>query len=382
MIPAPPDPVRAVPRRGRSTLVDMRDTAAPRRRPWGLRRAIVLTVLALCALVAWTVATEALPHDGPGRALYLLHDILWVPFRAIVWVRSGVWSLLWLLPAGLLLLVVAIEFLGLMQVLRRLQTTILRVLIRRGAGRVVISAQQLLGWRRGHEGFLVGLIGADLRVAEARAMAAVEAGTSHDPAMLARLATYLAYLRAADPRAQLRCAEALLLAGLLEPHDTAVGLRDRLRRIWGDAPADRIDRLSHADATTLLQAADQMAQTALPPDELGLLTLSACRLAAGAADADRGDADGGDAGAAAARHWFSRWACLQTVPARPRPDLSAAEQGIAFEFWAATSERALARAEITGDRAGWLAQLLPGVAMRRPLGELAAIGGPDAGGAP
>ena len=58
--------------------------------------------------------------------------------------------------------------------------------------------------------------------------------------------------------------------------------------------------------------------------------------------------------------------------------LSEAERLIDFEFWAARAEAGLLSRELGGDRSGWLAGLLPGVAMRRSMGELAAIGRDEA----
>ena len=71
----------------------------------------------------------------------------------------------------------------------------------------------------------------------------------------------------------------------------------------------------------------------------------------------------------AASAWFTQWALQRYHPDLPREDLAQAEGMIDFEFWAAVCERAqLARA-----RPVWLAGLLPGVDMDRPLGEVAAI---------
>ena len=71
----------------------------------------------------------------------------------------------------------------------------------------------------------------------------------------------------------------------------------------------------------------------------------------------------------AASAWFTQWALQRYRTDMPRPDLARSEGLIDFEFWAAICERAL----IVRARPGWLAKLLPGVDMDRPLGEVAAI---------
>lgn len=342
-------------RPGRSTVLDIGREQALRRRPWMLRRMAVAAVLCCLVLLGWIVATEWLRPAGIGYLLYVTHDRVWLPLWSWLWLRSGYWSLLWFGPVALLLLLVLTEFLGFGTPMRRLQVAVLRYGLRHNWTRALIGFQQILGWKRGHDGLLVAVIDSELKRAETEAKVAIEAGRAQDVTMLCRMTVGLAYLRANVPLVWTRCAEQHLLATLLEP-DKAAELRSDLRRIWGDETADRIEAMTMIPDEAIADASSGLSAPLRAPADLAMLTLGVVHRAVMSQP---------DAVSA----WFTQWAQERYRPHIPREDLVQAEGMIDFEFWAAVCERGL----IARARPVWLATLLPGVEMYRPLGELAAI---------
>lgn len=352
-------PIRSHPedlRRGRSTVLDLGRIEARRPRPWRVRRLVVASVTVCLGLLVWVVAVEWLAPRGLGYLIYAAHDRLWLPLWSWLWLRADYWSLLWLAPLTILLVLALAEFLGVGMPLRRLQVAALRQGLRRNWSRGMIGFQQLLGWRRGHEGLLVAVVDCELRQAEAAARTAIEAGQPHDVETLCRMTVALAYLRASAALAQVRCAENCLLVDLI---DRAKGadLRLQLRLIWGDEVTDRIEAMAMIADNVVPDAVAGLSTPGRGAEDLALLTLGIVR----AAVLSQPDA---------ASSWFTQWALERCSPEMPRDDLARAEGLIDFEFWAATCERAM----IGRTRPAWLARLLPGVAMVRPLGEVAATG--------
>jgi len=350
-VPSQPNDMRL----GRSTVLDMGREQPLRRRRWMLRRMVVAAVLGCLVLLGWIVATEWLPPTGIGYLLYAAHDRVWLPLWSWLWLRAGYWSLLWFGPFAVLLVLALIEFLGFGTPLRRLQVAALRYGLRHNWIRALIGFEQILGWKRGHEGLLVAVIDSELRQAEAKAKAAIEAGREQDVTMLCRMTVGLAYLRANMPLAQTRCAEQHLLAVMLE-RDEGADLRSQLRRIWGDETADRIEAMTMIADEVIPDAVSGLTAPGRAPAELALLTLGIVHRAILSQPE-------------AASAWFTQWARQRYRADIARDDLVQAEGMIDFEFWAAICERAL----IVRARPGWLAELLPGVEMDRPLGEVAAI---------
>ncbi len=350
-VPSQPDDMRP----GRSIVLDMGRARPVRRRPWMLRRALVAAVLGCLALLGWIVATEWLQPTGVGYLLYAAHDRLWLPLWSWLWLRADYWSLLWFGPFAVLLLLALSEFLGFGTPLRRLQVAALRYGLRHNGMRALIAFQQVLGWKRGHEGLLVAVIDSELRQAETQAKAAIEAGRAQDMTMLCRMTVGLAYLRANAPLAQTRCAEQHLLVAMLD-RDKGADLRAELRRIWGDETADKVETMTMIPDAAIPAAASGLSMPGRAPEELALLTLGVVH---------RAILSQPDAASA----WFTQWALQRYRTDMPRPDLARSEGLIDFEFWAAICERAL----IVRARPGWLAKLLPGVDMDRPLGEVAAM---------
>lgn len=334
--------------------------APGRSRPWWTRRGLALSLIGAATLLAFVVARQLLPHQGPGWYLYALHDRVWLPLRALVWTRAGAWSLLWLVPVLALAFLVLVEFLGLAQPLRRMQVAVLRGFLRSRFSHLVLAAQQRLGWRRGHEGQLVAVLEGELARGEAALKEAAEAGLRAGSLALSRSVVQLAYLRAADPVAQLRGAEDLMLIALHSQPEHVARVSAQLRRIWPEEDGARIDALLKTDPAEPEALFDLLRAPSGQASDLALATLAMAR-----PDALRR--------ADLVRDWFTEWARIRH-DWRQSGRLSDAEQLIDFEFWAARAEAGLVLQDLGGDRSGWLAGLLPDLAMCRPMGELAAAG--------
>jgi hypothetical protein len=345
----------------RSTLRAIHSPAPKRARPWWTRRVMVALTLIAVALPVLAVATQFLSHSGPGWYLYALHDGGWLPFWSVVWVQARIWSLMWWVPLLALAGLALAEFLGLGQPLRSMQVAVLRRSLRSPLSPLVLAAQQRLGWGRNREGLLVAVLESELLGAESALRAAAEARRKVDPSRAARLMTQLAYLRATDPARQVRCGEGLMLIGLFAESDYVARLRAKLCRIWPEADGARISALLCTDPTRPAPLFDMLKSPGVTAPDLALATLAMAR---------------GEALVRAdlVRLWFGEWARLRHDIRTARGALPDAERLIAFEFWAARAEAGLALGQGAESRNQWLAALLPGVAMRRPMGELAAIG--------
>lgn len=352
-------------RQGRSTLIDMAAAAPVRQRPWHIRRGGVAAVVLVIATLAWLTATEALAQDGPGWLLYLLHDVVWVPLWSWIWVRSGFWSLIWLAPIAVLSVAVLLEFLGLAQPLRYLQAAVLRLVLNSWAGGALLGFQQALGWGRNREGLLVAILRADLLRAEtaAKAVAETEVAGKLNPTALGRTASQLCYLRAQEEATQIRVAEALALIAIVAPPEVTAHWRAVVQRIWSPPETDRIEALTLITPQSIETLLAEIRQGVVAPVTLALATLGVAR------DDSLHRQD-------LVQAWFTHWARLRHHTTPRRVDLAEAETLIDFEFWAARAESGLATRALAADRSGWLAGLLPGVAMHRTMGERAAAGLP------
>lgn len=349
-------------RRGRSTLLDIDLPAPVRERNRPLRWLLTVLVTTAVVAIAITVAREFLPMSGAASLLYWLHDALWVPFWAHVWVQNGVGSLIWFAPAAAFAALALTEYLGLAQPVRSLQATALRLALRTGSGRWVLMLQQRLGWCHGFEAFLVRVIDSDLIRARLAAMEALEQGRGGNANRLGRAMIQRAYLRAGEETGRIACAEALcLMIALGLSSDARERWERALARVLGPGALPDLRLALHPAGEKIERPLDSLADPACPPQRLALLTLAHA---------------GGHAALAPGRvrAWFDLWAEIARESDAASGRLAAAEILIDFEFWAARAEAALVVSEGSGDRAGWLAALLPDVPMSRPLGELESVG--------
>lgn len=345
----------------RSALLGLHLPAPERVRPWWMRRIAMFLISSPVVLLALVVAYEVLPQRGLGWFLYALHDRLWLPLRAFVWTRAGVWSLLWFVPVLFLALLVLIEFLGVAQPLRRMQIAVLRWFLRSRFSHLLLALQQRLGWRGGHEGQLVAVLESELSRQEAVLKEAAESGQKADSRELTRSVVQMAYLRAEEPSAQLRCAEGLMLIARHAEADHVTLLRKKLRQIWPEADGARIEAVLHCDPAQPEPLFILLREASGTGADLALATLAMARPEA----LSRADL---------VRAWFTEWARMRHDPQFNCHTLSDAERLVDFEFWAARAEFGLVAHEVGGDRSGWLGDLLPSVTMRRSMGELAAVG--------
>lgn len=342
--------------RGRSSVLAALMPRARRKRRLKIRWLATALVLATAVLCFWSVHTEALAPTGAGRLIYLAHDALWVPAWSWVWTAARPWSLIWLLAPVPLAVLALIEFLGLAQPLRFLQTVVLRALLRSPLAEGLVALQSRIGPK---DGFLTRLISADLRVFEDAARQAAEAPGQHfpetDAAEMARRARWLMRLCDGSDAVQIRLCE---VSALLARHDPPPPDLTVLDALWQDAPWAPLASPTQGD---LVQTLARLQAAGMDRAALAAATLGAARLAR----QDR---------APRALDWFARWAELRLGPTAFAAELAAAETLISFEFWAAETEANLLRGTAAAARTGWLGRLLPGVETCRPSGEMAAAG--------
>lgn len=343
---------------GRSRILRLSAPMPYRARAYWLRRIVWLGMIAALVALAWLVVSEALPKSGAALLLYRLHDHLWVPLKAWVWTRSQGGAILWLTPIALLLGLLLLERLGLFAGLRKLQVLSLRLVLRSPLSAAVLGIQQLLGWRRGHEGMVLAVIDAELTDAFPPLRAAQLAGGAGGCKTLMRLTAQRAYLRGGDPKSVALAIEALAMARDLDPtaHDLA---RQTLLRIW--------QAQGHTTAVETLA----LAETA--PD--GLETLLGKLYAAQMSAIEAAAATLAFASKAAnlrpdlVQGWFTEWARHRHRQTPDHMHLREAESLIDFAHWAALAETRLAPAP-----GAWMSELLSGIAAQRNLGERAAAG--------
>lgn len=93
-----------------------------RKRPYLLRYLVVTAALALLGGLVLATVTEAFPPEGPFQAAYWIHDNLWLWAKGHLWTAMFPWSLLFLVPLVVILLILAIEYLtpfGILELQRR-----------------------------------------------------------------------------------------------------------------------------------------------------------------------------------------------------------------------------------------------------------------------
>lgn len=355
-MPRPPEEMSLRDGAGRSTVLAAALRRTGRERAILLRWAGVAAVVAVLSGLGWAVGTEALDPSGPGRALYQVHDLIWVPLWSWIWTAARPWSLIWLLAPALLALLSLVEFLGLAQPVRGLQGLLLRALLGSRLGDALVAGQVALGPR---DGFLTRFIEADLTDLETAARRAVEEGGKPFPdrqaVAMARQATRLGRLTGDRPAVAIRLCEVGALLDLAAPSAPGDRAFDRYWMAEPWAEAATLIPASLAEAVRSLRAGTMEAPA------LAVATLGAARLGWQGRDPRALD-------------WFARWAEVQLAPAVRTGALSKAETLIAFEFWAAQTEAALRRDAAQHDRKAWLGALLPEVGTDRPSGELAAAG--------
>jgi hypothetical protein len=341
--------------RARSTLLRGGLIAARRPRRYLRRRlSVILTVAAFMALVA-AISLRVFPLSGPTRALYWVHDALWLPVQAAVWTSWYPYGLVWLVPMGTFALLVGLEFLGLAQLVRRGQLGLFSAFLKLGLDPFLVATNRLAARRAGPEGTLLEAL------ARERHAAALMQVLDADTAALSPLQRYQRLLLNLAPKTRteaLAALEAMALArSLNQPEDAA--LREALGRHWLDLaqawagwtappPSDP----AHDPAADILQAAARL--PALSSEEMALATLRHAQCM--------------PPGHPALLAWFSAWADLRYAGAPSADALRSAEAMIQFEYWSAWAEGPAKGAALDG----LLTSALPALAPLRDRGERAA----------
>jgi len=356
---------------GRSSL--LRAGLAPplRRRNWVLRCGAILTVSGLLVMLVVVVKGQLLRPTGPGRALYWVHDEVWLPFHGRVWTAIFPDALIWVVIAVGLSLVAMIEYLGIAAPLRRAQVATLKGLLV-GLPGPVLAMHRVLG----AAGLRAGLAEQVLRDLRDDALHPF-IGPDPDPDEAAfRRLCQLQGLQLAfgvQSRRDLVAVADVLGLAAIKPgarDDLATPLRQAAARLkpvsvpfWTDMSVSStfaLDLPATLQATADLEAAD------LSPEDLACRTVRIC-----AGLVTRGDG--------AAMVWFDTWARLRTGTDAARAGrLAEAESLCAFEFWAALAEATLRRKAAPP----LLVEAFPGLHLSRPRGEAEAAGAVLSGPAP
>lgn len=348
-------------RGGRSSL--LRAGLYPPKRPrnWLLRYAVILTLAALVLALVLVLRAEMLAPQGLGRAIYLIHDTLWLPFYGRVWTAIFPDAVIWLLIFGGLFLLALIEFLGIASPLRRAQVRVLRRMLTSFPGPVLTTHRVLRAV--GLRAAIAEQVLRDLRDdALDRFTGPMAASTGADDfRRLCDLQTLQVSFGLQTQRDLVAVADILGLASVqpgarddaAEPlRRAALTLQPPEVRFWSDLMAPSTFRL---DLSAILSATTELETADIPPEALAC---QAIRIAAFLAT-------GGDKTALV---WFDNWARIRAATdGDVAAKLAAAESLCAFEYWASRAETAaLSKAPPL------LLGAFPGLQMSRPRGEVEA----------
>lgn len=348
-------------RGGRSSLLRAGFSPPSRPRNWALRYAVILTLAALMVALVLALRGEMLSPEGPGRALYLIHDELWLPLYGRVWTAIFPDAFIWLAVLGGLSTLVLMEFLGIASPLRRTQVGVLSVLLRSAPGPVLAMHRLLraVGLRAGmaeqvlrdmRDDALYRFTGpgaAQPDVADFRRLCDMQrlqvAFGLKTPRDLVAVVDILG-LASVKPGARDDAAESLRRA--------AAALMPQEVPFWVDLMAPSTFPM---DLSSVLQASIELETADAPPEALACQTVRIASFLA----------TGGDETALV---WFDIWARLRAGADSARAArLAEAEALCAFEYWAARAEAAVLR-----HAPPLLSEAFPGLHLSRPRGEVEA----------
>ena len=351
-----------VERPARSTLLRGGVAAAPRARWYLLRRLAVLAGAACIVVFVLAVSVRFFPLSGPTRAIYWAHDALWLPFQAAIWTSAFPYGLIWLVPLAGFLLLVSLEFTGLLQAIRRGQLAMLSGFLRAGLDPLLVSSNRLAARRAGPDGTLLEALAAER---DAASLSQVLARDADGLAGLQRYRRLLLNLRPDEQGRAIAAVEAMCLSRSLDrPEDPR--LRATLAAHWPDlakAWAEWAPGQPGSDAEEptagIIQSMEGL--PAMPATDLALATL-------------RHSLQAGP-GHPALLAWFTAWSDLRYAAGSAAAALAEAEAMIQFEYWAARAETAPKPAGMDGLLTAALLALAP----LRDRGDRAAglTGSPD-----
>jgi len=110
----------------------------PRQRPYGLRRLAVTAIAAALVVPVLSVHRRWYALGGPGDAVYWAHDTLFLPLKGWLWTALfPVGTLMWLTAAAVLLALVLLSYLFDVDLIRGVQTALIRWGCERHPKRVV-----------------------------------------------------------------------------------------------------------------------------------------------------------------------------------------------------------------------------------------------------
>lgn len=302
---------------GRSSLLraGLVSTARPRR--FFTRALLGFSALGLLAFGLVGTALNLWPATGAGWLAYWLHDTIWLPLYGSLWLAPFPQGFVWALPAGLLILLVGLEFLGWVAILRGLQAGIWRLVFRRLPSGLAGALARLAPARGQALAVLDELCAESLSLLLAEIETAGPASRSHLAEASRFHALRCRVLTEAPLGVQIAAIEVLCAAlwadqPLPEPLVAAVD---------GSAPGARALRLA---ATEPLDVAEIATLPRLMSKATGPLAATTLAMALAARTCPE------------ALTWFQAWAERQYRA--PNPVLGEAEGLIAFELWASLAE--------------------------------------------
>jgi hypothetical protein len=275
-----------------------------------------------------------------------------LPFDAAVWTAVFPYGAVWLLPVAILAGIVAVEFLGFAQPVRRSQVWLIERALDLGLAGLLLWGHRAIQRFSGPEGTLVAAVVREQRDSTRNAVIEGSAAVSD---VLQRLQVLCIALLPDSAREGIAGIEVLALAKTRNEADTA-GLAETVERAWpdlfaywerfldGDSASDPIARI--------VEASGQLG--AMSPEEAAVATLAFSCLQASTR--------------LALLHWHEVWAQLLYQGQAAGLQLREAEGLIQFEYWAAHAE---------GDGSGpgfdaLLSAALPSLVHIRDRGERAA----------
>lgn len=342
---------------GRSRLLRAGFAGDAVRRPF-LRRALIAgAVLAPVVAIGVAIMGRYFAPDGPGRVAYLLHDIVYLPLRGLLWTRIYPFGFAWAVPLAILVIILTVEWLSPASLTRAGHRRIVLAASRRPWGRRLLSGSARVYGRFGAgSGFAAGVTAEALT--EERS-AVLELLRKKQPVQMARAGELALLWLNLQPTSTTAAAAAAEIAALSLLSDANVkpraplDARQPLRKAIAAAlktlhpempplieispgPDQRPALRGFASPTESLATVSDQIDVALMARDAALPLVSVA-LGAGLAAALSGPESG--------MGFFDRWARMRlTAEAELAATMAQVESMISFPFWAALAERdALAR---------------------------------------
>jgi hypothetical protein len=224
---------------GRSRLVRYQSVSQLRKRPYLLRTAILIGLVALVVFLVEATIERRFAASGPASLWYGLHDSVFLPLYGALWVTNRPYASVWIVPAIGFLLLFYFEFATSVRPVRSLQRSTLRMLLKGSLGFWAMRTYAILSRHRGF-GFelLYAVVATEYLAYRRRAFVVNASPSKRELRRLMELANLRWVLGPQSDHGRLSLLEVLALVNLRDP-----SLRER--REW---QLSRADLLTNADA--------------------------------------------------------------------------------------------------------------------------------------